>query len=271
MGRILLIGDIVGCGNLGMSAMIPILSKMGHEVCRLHSSLVSNNFCYGDFAVLDTTEYMRRCIDIWEKLDFRADAVATGYLVSEEQTRIVSDYCALLKQRGAVIFVDPIMADDGKLYNGATENTVEYMRRICGVADIILPNFTEAKFLTGRFLDKDSLSKDEAIELADGLHSLGCETAVISSMVVDNENCTLLHDCKSGLFNLFKYERIQAQFSGTGDVFSSFLIGNNIKGIPVDECVQRAMDAVYEMILASISFANPSNGIPVERLMQLIR
>ncbi len=264
MKRILLIGDIVGCGKLGMSAMIPILSKMKYDVCRLPSSIVSNNFCYGEFAVLDTTDYLCKSIEIWEKLDFYADAVATGYLVSEKQTKIVADYCSLLKQRGTKIFVDPIMADDGKLYNGATEKTVEYMREICCVADIMVPNFTEAKFLANKYLDKNSLSNDEALDLAKILFSLGGATVVITSMVVNNENCTLLFDSETERFELFKYDRIPVQFSGTGDVFLSILLGQYLRGVEVKDSVVNAMNFVSEMIKRNASYANPSNGIPIE-------
>ena len=70
MNSVLLIGDIVGYGNLGMSVMLPILSHLKFEIYRLPSSLVSNNFGYGKFAVLDTTDYMRQCIDVWEEQGF---------------------------------------------------------------------------------------------------------------------------------------------------------------------------------------------------------
>ena len=34
---------------------------------------------------------------------------------------------------------DPSWGTDGKLYNGVTEETVENMRRLLGVADVIVP------------------------------------------------------------------------------------------------------------------------------------
>ena len=78
MSSILLVGDIVGYGNLGMSVMTPILSHLKYEIFRLPSSMVSNNFSYGKFAVLDTTDYMRQSIEIWEEQGFSVDAVCTG-------------------------------------------------------------------------------------------------------------------------------------------------------------------------------------------------
>ena len=182
MSSILLIGDIVGYGNLGMTGMTPILSHLGYELYRLPSSMVSNNFSYGKFAVLDTTDYMRRSIEIWEEQGFSVDAVCTGYLVSEEQTRIVTDYCRKLKARGTFIFVDPIMADDGKLYNGASHETVAYMRNACRIADVIVPNVTEAKFLADKYLDKDDLTSEEAEDLIMSLHQLSGNSVIISSM-----------------------------------------------------------------------------------------
>ena len=50
---------------------------------------------------------------------------------------------------------DPIMGDEGKLYNGVTEHTIDSMRRLVGVADVIVPNLTEAEFLTGLFKGLD--------------------------------------------------------------------------------------------------------------------
>ena len=265
MSSILLIGDIVGYGNLGMSVMTPILSHLGYEIFRLPSSMVSNNFSYGKFAVLDTTDYMRQCIDIWEEQGFSVDAVCTGYLVSKEQARIVSDYCRKLKARGTFIFVDPIMADDGKLYNGATEETVAYMRNVCQVADVIVPNVTEAKFLAGKYLDKDSLTSEEAEDLILTLQALGDNSVIISSMVMDGQTCTMLFDKSVGKTKVLPYRQVAAQFSGTGDVFSSVTIGQYIKGNTLEDSVLKAMNFVSHVIEANLNFLRQDNGIPIER------
>ncbi len=267
MSNILLIGDIVGYGNLGMSVMIPILSKMGYGIYRMPTSIVSNNFSYGKFAVLDTTDYMSQCIDIWENIGFSADAVATGYLVSERQTRMVADYCLKLKARGTRVFVDPIMADDGKLYNGATEKTIDYMREICKVADLMVPNFTEAKFLAGKYIGENSLTYDEAVDLAGILHEMSGGSVVVSSMVIDDKHCTFLLDDSNGQCKIFPYNQIPAQFSGTGDVFASILFGQFLKNVPIQQSVQNAMDFVYDMIVRNQNSQKPENGIMIEKFL----
>lgn len=265
MSSILLIGDIVGYGNLGMSVMAPILSHLKFEIFRLPSSLVSNNFSYGKFAVLDTTEYMRQSIEIWEEQGFMVDAVCTGYLVSEEQTRIVTDYCRRLKTRGTFIFVDPIMADDGKLYNGASAETVDYMRKACEVADVIVPNVTEAKFLTDKYLDNFNLSYDEAVDLLMTLQSIGDNSVIISSMLMEGQTCTMLYDKGVGRIKVLPYRQVESQFSGTGDVFSSVTVGHYLKGNTLEDSVLKAMNFVAHVIEANHHFFNPDNGIPIER------
>ena len=56
--NILIIGDMPGYGKIGMAAVLPILSNMGHSVYNLPTALVSNNFDYGTFALMDTTQYI---------------------------------------------------------------------------------------------------------------------------------------------------------------------------------------------------------------------
>ena len=264
MSSILLIGDIVGYGNLGMSVMTPILSHLGYELYRLPSSMVSNNFSYGKFAVLDTTDYMRQSIDIWEEQGFSVDAVCTGYLVSEEQTRLVTDYCRRLKSRGTFIFVDPIMADDGKLYNGATDETVAYMRSVCRVADVIVPNVTEAKFLADKYLDKDDFTSEEAEDLLMSLHQLSGNSVIISSMLMEGQTCTMLYDHLTKQARVLPYRQVAAQFSGTGDVFSAMTIGSYLKGNTLEDSVLRAMNLVAHVIEANQHYIRPDNGIPIE-------
>ncbi|MBO4481108.1 MAG: bifunctional hydroxymethylpyrimidine kinase/phosphomethylpyrimidine kinase [Bacteroidales bacterium] len=267
MSSVLLVNDMVGFGNLGMSAMVPILSVLKYKLFRLPTSLVSNNFSYGQFAVLDTTDYMRQSIEIWERQAFPIDAVITGYLVSEEQTKLVADYCSVLKRRGTRIFVDPIMADDGKLYNGATSQTIDYMRSMCRVADVILPNMTEAQLLADYGLGQRSLSAADALELIHRLHALCHNSVVISSMVIDQQTCTMLYDAQLDCIKTLPYTLIPAQFSGTGDMFSAILMDRYLKGKSLEHSVQSAMNFVSRMIEINRDYPFPDNGIPIEQYL----
>ena len=156
------------------------------------------------------------------------------------------------------------MADDGKLYNGATAETVEYMRSVCRVADVIVPNVTEAKFLANKYLDKDSLSADEA-ELIRTLQTMGDTSVIISSMLMEGQTCTMLFDKSTGKIKVLPYRQVAAQFSGTGDVFSAMTIGTYLKGETLENSVLTAMDFVTHVIESNQHYIKPDNGIPIER------
>ena len=91
--QILLINDICGYGKVATAAMLPILSYLGHSTYNLPTAIVSNTLDYGKFNILDTTDYIQGVFPVWKELGFHYDAIATGFIASERQARIVSQYC----------------------------------------------------------------------------------------------------------------------------------------------------------------------------------
>ncbi|MCF0197279.1 MAG: phosphomethylpyrimidine kinase, partial [Bacteroidaceae bacterium] len=124
MAKILLIGDIVGHGRLAVGAQTSVLTPLGHSVANLPTALVSNNFCYEHYAMLDTTDYMRQTIATWTTLGFVFDFISIGFIASDEQASLLTSFCREQKAKGATILVDPIMADNGSLYSGLGQDTV---------------------------------------------------------------------------------------------------------------------------------------------------
>ena len=271
--NILLINDMAGYGKVALSVMIPILSHLRHQVYNLPTALVSNTLDYGVFDIHETTDYMRRAIAAWDELGFSFDAVATGFLVSEEQTKLVRDFCRTSRAAGARIFVDPIMGDEGALYNGVTEQTVGYMREMCGVAHVIMPNLTEAAFLADRFRDRvgdpAGLTRAEALELMHALASLGAESVVVTSCVVDGAHATLALDA-DGTFSVLPYDEVPVRFPGTGDIFSSVLIGRMLSGAALADATQAAMDTVRSLLVDNADQPDTFKGIPIELYLDRI-
>ena len=119
--QLLLINDMCGYGKVALSAMLPVLSHMGYRIHNLPTALVSDTLNYPKFYIHDTTEYVRQSLAIWEELGFEFDAISTGFIVTEEETRIISDFCHRRAAKGTDIFVDPGMGDYGRLYAGVAE------------------------------------------------------------------------------------------------------------------------------------------------------
>lgn len=265
--KILLINDMAGYGKVATAAMLPILSYMGHPTYNLPTALVSNTLDYGLFRILDTTDYIRSVFPVWRKLGFSFDAIATGFMTSVTQARMIADYCRAEATKGTPIFVDPIMGDEGRLYNGVTDEAVESMRALTSVADLVYPNYTEACLLAGVGYKAEGVTEPEAYALVDAIRAIGTPSALITSIRVDGEPSVVGYNARGcGHFRL-TYEEIPVHFPGTGDIFSAVLIGRLLGGDPLTAATRRAMDAVYMLIDRNKDNEDKNAGIPVEKFL----
>ena len=129
----------------------------------------------------------------------------------EKQILLINDYCRRLKRRGSTIFLDPIMSDDGKLYNGVTCQTVQYMRGLLQAADYSVPNYSEA--------------------LIRRLIQAGAKSLAVTSAKVDGQDCVIVYDDVSKTLDYLPFEYIPVRFHSTGDIFSAIFIGNVLKAL----------------------------------------
>ena len=304
--KILLVYDLAGYGKVALSVMIPIFSHLKFETFNLPTALVSNTFDYGKFDILDTTAYMRNTIGIWDQLGFSFDAICTGFIASKEQSQLVTDYCRRHKERnGAKVFVDPVMADNGYLYNGVTFETVLYLRELCSTADVVLPNITEACFLTGVKVNGEerallgasaavttsatpatsaatttsatltrhrlSFSAEEIDSIVAGLKGLGAKNVVITSANLEGRSCTIVGKEGHDGWRPFYYKEIPAQFAGTGDTFTSLVASSVMRGNPLEEAVPKAMKVMEYLISTNFQNEDKYKGIPIEQYLDSIK
>jgi len=281
MKQILLVNDVVGYSHVGMVAMLPILTYLGHAVYNLPTALVSNTLDYGRFNVLEATDYMRGTIPVWRELGFRFDAVCTGLMFSEPQAQLVASYCRELRQEGTAIFVDPIMGDGGRLYNGMTEKNVGLMREMVSVADLIFPNYTEACYLTDIPYKAEGMTWDEARHMLDRLAAIGTKSAIITSATVDGHHCVVgrrseqplagfQQNLDEGLYFRLDYDEIPVLFHGTGDIFSAILMGHLLNGKALKHSTQTAMTVVSRLIERNKELPDKCRGIPIEQCLDLL-
>lgn len=265
--QILLINDIAGHSKVGMGAMIPVLSYLGYPTFNLPTALVSNTFDYGRFNIQDTTEFIRGTLPVWQELGFRYDAICTGCMFSEEQTRLVADYCIEQSAQGTIVFVDPIMGDGGRLYNGMTEKQVTLMRKMVAVADLSMPNYTEAAYLTGKQYKNEGMTAEEAYSMLDELHQLGSKSVLITSCKIDGRNCVAGFNHFTNEYFHLEYEEIPGLFHGTGDLFSAILIGHLLGGESLKQSTRIAMDTVYRLLEANKDMKDRNRGILIEQFL----
>lgn len=271
--NILIINDMPGYGKVAMAAMLPILSNLGHSIYNLPTALVSNTLDYGKFTILDTTDYMVKSIEVWKELGFQFDCITTGFLASAAQVGIIRDFVASQKKEGLLVMTDPIMGDDGKLYNGVTQETVENMRRLIGVADVIVPNLTEAEFLTGLYEGREALTREEARQVVDTLLTFGPRSVVITSGQEQETGSHVVwgYDHKTGEYFTLPYRFIKVHFPGTGDMFSAVLVGELLEGKPLIPSVKRAMDVLERLIFLEQDEVEKYKGIRIEKFLSVLK
>lgn len=263
--KVLLLNDIPGFGKVAMSAMVPILSYLNHEVFQLPTAIISNTFNYGKFNILDTTDYLKETLKVWEELRLDFECVCTGYIASKNQADFICDFLARERKLGKMTVVDPIMADNGRLYNSMTYENVEIMKRLCANADIVLPNATEALYLTKLYEPGDVLNKDKVRRIIEGLINNGAKSVIITSALLEDNAyyvCGYSHIEKEEFF--LPYEMISGSIGGSGDIFSAVLVGNILNGISVKASVICGMDFVARLIMEN---RNVNGGLLIEKYL----
>lgn len=268
--QLLLINDLAGYDKVALSAMLPVLSYMGHNIYNLPTALVSNTLDYGKFDILDTTDYMTNTISVWKELGFKFDAISTGFIVSEAQAKLIAEYCKEQAEKDTLIFVDPIMGDEGRLYNGISEQTVMHMRELVAVADCIVPNYTEAAYLAGMPYNKEGITRDDADVLIKKLRAIGAKSVVITSTYIDGQDVVIGYDHNKGNTFMIPFSIIPVRFPGTGDIFSAVLIGKLLEGQSLEYSTNKAMDVVRKMIDLNKDNVDKFKGIPVETCLEVI-
>lgn len=268
--RIVLINDLCSYGTVSLTAMDAVLSRMGYATSLVPTALISSTFNREEVAVLETSSYVRDAFQALDRLGAAFGAVATGYISTEDEADCIADFCRRKAEEGAAIFVDPIMGDNGALYHGVDPASVERMRKLLALSDYAVPNATEACLLAGMDPSKEALTKQEAEELVSRLMELDAGSLAITSCKVDGEDCVLGYDKKEDRIFRLAIDYIPRYFAGTGDIFSSVMLGKVLSGTPFEEAVRTAMDLVRTLIWRHKDQEDVFLGLPLEQEGELL-
>lgn len=271
--KILLINDMPGYGKVAISAMTPILVRKGFEVFNLPTMIVSNTLNYGKFASIDTTEYMKEAMATWKELGFKFDAVATGFIASDKQADYICELCKEQSDCGAMILTDPIMADNGKLYNSITSRRIDSMRNIISVADCIFPNLTECCFLSGTEYREAGFEEEELYAMALKLNQIGAKSVLITSADVktkggESYKAVVGYDSANKHFFTVKYDEKPYRINGTGDTFSALVTAELLEGAQLEAAAVKGVKAVGDLIENSVDIISEYNGLPIEKYIE---
>ena len=257
MKKVLTIQDISCFGKCSITVALPIISAMGVETVILPTAVLSTHTMFKDFTVKDLTDQLVPITDHWKKEGLKFDAIYTGYLGSAEEIEIAKKIFAEFGGDDTMIFIDPVMADNGKLYAAFDENYAKLNAGLCGTADIIVPNITEACFMTDTEY-KEVYGEDYVKDLLQKLAGLGSKVVILTGVSL-SEGKTGVYglDTRTGEYFTYQNDRVNVSYHGTGDVFSSVSVGAIARGLSMKEAFRLAAD--YTARTIQVTEENPEN------------
>ncbi len=261
--KILTIQDISCVGQCSLTVALPILSAAGLETCILPSAVLSTHTAgFTGFTVRDLTEDIPAIAAHWRRENIRFDAVYTGYLGSAEQIAYVKDIFDTLLADGGLTIVDPAMADNGKLYPAFDLAYVEAMKSLAFGADIILPNITEACFLTG-FEYRESYDEGYIAALLKALADQGAKTVVLTGVgYAPDKTGVVVYENSEARY--YEHKKIAKGCHGTGDVYASAFVGALLNGRGAYDAAVLAADYTVRCIELTQGDASHWYGVKFE-------
>lgn len=264
--RILTIQDISCLGQCSMTVALPVLSACGHETCILPSKLLSTHTGgFGTPATEDLSAQMERTLQHWQSQGITFDAVFTGYLGSIAAIEVVEKIVDTMLVPGGVFIADPAMADHGKLYAGLDEAYAQAMIKLCGRADVVLPNLTEAAMMVNL---PDS---GGSAELNVILNRLEGKTVVLTGIENGPEETGVVVRTNGGVTH-YTHKRIDKNYHGTGDLFAACFTGAWLYGLSMEEAASMAAELTCLCVEKTYEDPNRWCGIRFESVLpELIR
>ena len=271
--RVAAVHDLSGFGRCSLTVAIPILSAMGVQCCPLPTAFLSTHT--GDFegyTFLDLTDEMEKAAAHWKSLDLKFQSVYSGFLGSEHQIEVVEQFIRDFRGKDTIIVVDPVMGDQGIVYKTYTPAMCEGMKRLAASADVITPNLTEAALL----LDipyTEMPTDEEGLRNIVARLSLEGQRSVVLTGFSSHPDLTgaLCYDAVSEETSAVQVERVNREFYGTGDVFTSVLTGALVKGSPLKDAASQAVGFVLECARLTAQNQLPlREGVDFEPLLGLL-
>lgn len=269
--KILTIQDISCVGQCSLTVALPIISACGIETCVLPSAVLSTHTAgFSGYTFRDLTEDMPSIKEHWKKEGINFSAIYTGYLGSTKQIEYVENIFADVATDDCVKIVDPAMADNGNLYPGFNKEFVDAMKGLCKKADFLVPNITEACFLTDMEY-KTEYDRAYIDELLEKLAALGCKNIIFTGISYE-EGKTGVVVYEDGKYSYYEHEKLSNSCHGTGDIYASAFVGAYVRGKSAYDAAKIAADYTVECIKATAEEDNHWYGAKFEPvLMKLIK
>ena len=238
--------DISCVGKCSLTVALPVISAAGVEASVLPTAVLSTHTGFPKFTFKDLTDEITPIKNTLEELKIDFDAIYTGYLGSFLQIELVEDFIDSFKKNDTFVLIDPVMADNGKLYPGFTPEFALRMAKLCAKADLVLPNITEASFMLG-IEYKSEYDEAYVRDILKKLTGLGCPSAALTGISFESDKIGVYsYDSLTDTYFYYANEKLPVSYHGTGDTYASAALGAIMRGISVEDSLAIAVDFTLE-------------------------
>jgi len=265
------INDLSGFGRCSLTVALPVISALGIQACPVPTAILSNHTGYDDYYFEDYSDRMKSYYDKWSTLNLHFNSIYTGFLGSKEQVSLILDFISRFKKEDTLLFVDPVMGDNGKCYTTYDEDLCVEMRELVRHADIITPNLTEACILSDKPYIPEVTPEhhDEIFEIADNLLSLGPKTVVITGVRTNGIMYNFVRSRENNERFHVSSPFVAQEYCGTGDLFASLLCGYLTLGIPHREALEKTQNILSKALDYSHKLGvRPLDGVAFEPFLK---
>ena len=240
--RVLAVHDISCVGRCSLTVALPVLSAMGLETSILPTSILSTHTGgFEGYTCRDLSADMDPIVDHWRSLGLKFDAIFTGWMGTHTHIEKLGHLLEAFPD-GAMLIIDPVMGDNGRLYATLDSAYVDAMRQYCARAAVLLPNITEAALLTGVDYPCPGYDRAWVEAMLRRLIGMGAGIAVLTGVSLSPGRIgAAALDGRKGEFLYFDDEYIPGMWHGAGDVFSSVLTGACLRGLPLSRSLRMSV------------------------------
>lgn len=264
--RVAAIHDLSGFGRCSLAVILPVISTMGVQVCPVPTAVLSTHTGnLGEVVLRDLTDFLEPALAHYKALELSFDCIYSGFLSSVEQVDHCLDFFSAYETALAV--VDPVLGDHGKPYRTCGPELRRRMGELVARADIITPNLTEACILLGADYPRAPLTASQAKSMLAKLSELGPKQVIITGLTLaDNTLANLGYDRDRGNYWRVSCAYVPVSYPGTGDIFSSVLVGGILTGDSLPIAMDRATRFVELAIKTTYSYGTDTRyGVMLEK------
>lgn len=254
--RVLTVQDFSCFGKCSGTVALPILSAMGHETVLLPTAVLSTHTGgFTGYTVRDLTDDIAPISNHFARQGFVFDCIYTGYLCKGQQVSLVRELALTHKKDDCILVADPAMADGGKFYFGFDDAHARDMLELARISDVITPNVTEAAFLLGEAYPEGGVyTLDYVKHLIEGLRAVGCKSILLTSVATEGKYGLIGYDHTTSSYFEYFHERVGLQLHGSGDTFTSVLVGRLLSGDSLEEASRYAADFVRACVTETLPY-----------------